>query len=165
MGAIGKLLSFARRTLAGVILDEAKVDTGGGAIHTVQHYSAPGDDSQPLTETDFAALMETGGAGEQVAVGWHDPTTPRKAEKGDKRIYSRNAPGTASAEVWLKANGEAHIEVFTEQTIFIKSPGKVVIDSPDIRVGDETASQPVARVGDLVVCLVNALSAAPGSPI
>ncbi len=164
MGRVGKLLSFVRRTVAGKLLDEAKVDTGGGAIHTVQHYADPGDDSQPLPG-DFPFLAETGGAGEHGAVGWHDTTTPRKAGPGEKRIYARSAAGTASVEFWMKASGEVHLEVFTVQPMYLKSLGPVIVDSPDIRVGDETASQPLARVGDLVAGSVNALSGAPGSPI
>lgn len=164
MGRIGKLLSFVRRVASGAILDEAKIDMGGGATRTVQVYSAPGDDSQPLPG-DFPAVVETGSSGQMMAVGWHDTKTPRKSEKGDKRIYSRSEAGTASAEVWLKANGEVHMEVFTAQTLFIKSAGPVVVDSDDIRVGDETASQPLARVGDMVVGSVRAICAAPGSPI
>jgi hypothetical protein len=166
MGKLAQFLSFARRTVAGVFLDEAKVDTGGGAIHTVQQFGDPGDDSQPLPG-DQALLVESGSAGGFGAVGWHDPTTPRKAGPGGKRIYARNSPGTASAELWIEPSGVVHLEIFTTgQTLFVKNAGgPVVVDSPDVRVGDENASQPIARVGDLVVGAINAISSAPGSPI
>lgn len=163
MGKIAQLISFARRTVSGTLRDEAKVDAGGGAIHTVQQFGDPGDDSQPL-QGDQALLIESGSAGGFGAAGWHDPTTPRKAQPGEKRIYSRSAAGTCAVEIWLKAGG-LRIECFGDLPIVVKSTGPVTIDSPDIRVGDETASQPIARSGDLVVGAINAICAAPGSPL
>ena len=165
MGAVGRLLSFFRRTRAGELLDEAKVDLGGSDPKTVQHYADPGDDSQPLPG-DFASLNETGVAGDRHAVGWHDTKTPRKAGAGEKRIYARSSTGTAACEVWLKATGEVVLEVFTSAPFYVRNHnGPTIIDCPDIRVGDETASQPIARVGDLVAGSIKALTTAPGSPI
>lgn len=167
MGRIAKLVSFLRRTTpAGAIIDEAEVDAGGNAKHTAQHFSAPGDDSQPM-DGDFAATNDSGGAGEKQIVGWHDPKTPRKSGKGGKRIYSRSAPGVVAAEFWMEPDGTSHLEIFeTGKPFYIKNTGgTVIVDCPDVRVGDEGASQPIARVGDLVVGAVRALSGAPGTPI
>lgn len=166
MGILGELLSFVRRTVSGSILDEAKVDTGGNS-KTVQNYGPPGEDSRPLPG-DFGVLVETGGRGEMGSVAWHDTKTERKAGDGEVRRYARSATGTASCEIWLKANGEVVLEVFTDQTLYLRNRnGRTVIDCPDVRIGDEGASQQVACVGDLVVGAINALApqGSPGVPL
>lgn len=148
----------------GTHVKDVKCLPGGRNAVTAAHFADAGDDSLPLPG-DAAALEESSGTGTGQVAGYHDPKTPPKAGPGEKRIYARSAPGTASAEIWLQADGSVRIEVFTSATLFIKSPGTVIIDSPDVRVGDETASQRIARVGDVVSGTVRALSAAPGSPI
>lgn len=151
MGAIGKLLSFFRREEAGALLDEAKVDLGGGHTKTVQHYAPPGYDAQPLAG-DFPVLVEADGTGEMAAVGYHDTETERKAGPGETRIYARSGAGVAVAEIWTKDDG----------TVYVTSlvTGKpVIVKSDDVRLGDEQASRPVACVGDIV--MIGALQAGP----
>jgi hypothetical protein len=160
MGRIAEVLSI-ERTSDGTAI---KVDPGGGANVTAQHFADAGDDSQPLPG-DFTALEDSSGAGAEQVSGYHDPKNAGQAGPGEKRIYSRNADGAPVAEVWLKANGEVVIKVLASSApITIESTGPIVVKSPDVRLGD-APGRPVARVGDLVAVTVpQLLSAAPGSP-
>jgi hypothetical protein len=79
---------------------------GGPNDLTADHFADSGDDCPPLAG-DFVALDDGPGTGTKQATGYHDPsaTTARQAAPGEKRIYSRAAPGTLAATVWLKADG------------------------------------------------------------
>jgi hypothetical protein len=162
MGRIAEVLSV-ERSGAGALV---KVDPGGGANVSAEHFGDSGDDSLPLPG-DFTALEESAGAGAEQVSGYHDSKNEGKAKPGEKRIYSRSTAGTPVAEIYLRDDGRIVIEVLKTggASLLIKSAGTVVIDSPDIRIGNESASQPIARVGDLVAVTVpQLLSAAPGSP-
>lgn len=164
-------------TLATVIASERKVeedgshlvdvqiDAGGGDPDIAELYQPPGDDSLPLPG-DGALLQDAPGTGAKAAVGFHDPVNEGKADEGEKRLYSRTKAGKLAADIWLKNDGSIHIEVFEELTapIYLKSKGPVIIDSPDVRLGDETASRAVACVGDLVAGSIKALGNL-GAPI
>jgi hypothetical protein len=120
MGRIAKLLSFFRTERNGAKISEAQVDPGGGANITAQHFANPGDDSQPLPG-DFVALATSSGTGRENAVGYLDPLSERKALKGEKRIYARDANGAPVAEVWLKNTGD--VEVANADATFTLSIG------------------------------------------
>jgi hypothetical protein len=158
MGSVGHIESFDRTEPA------AKVDPGGGALVTAQHYGAPGDDAAPLPG-DFAALQPCAGTGRSQALGYCDPIAAnRKAAGGERRIYGRNAQGQAVCEVWCKSDGSVVIDVIDGTApIEIRSMGTIVVNSPDVRLG--AGGRQVATVGDLVVGTVHALGAAPGTPI
>lgn len=100
MALTGKVKSFTRFER----LSRVKADVGGGDIRTPTHYSAPGDDSQPLP-SDYVVMVRVPGTGKYVAVGYLDPNDEQKAGAGEKRIYSRAADGSAVAGVYLKDNG------------------------------------------------------------
>jgi hypothetical protein len=102
--------------VAGAQAPEAKVDRGGGDSITAYHFSAPGDDSQPLPG-DVAFVAEDEGAGNGQIVGYQDPKTSPAAGVGEKRIYSRSGPGVVAAEVWLKADGS--IDLLTGGTAIV----------------------------------------------
>lgn len=104
MGRIARILSFIRSTRKSAKISDVKIDTGGGANITVEHFSTPGDDSHPL-KTDYVITLETPQSGGAVAVGYLDPANDQKANEGDKRIYSRDATGVVKAEIWLKNDG------------------------------------------------------------
>jgi len=104
VGRIGTLLSFLRSDKNGTKVSQSKIDTGGGANITVDHYAPLGDDSSPL-ENDFVFTSEIPQSGGMVAVAYLDPKNDSKAEKGEKRIYARKADGSVSAEIWLKSDG------------------------------------------------------------
>lgn len=165
-GTLATVLS-SERTVAedGDHLVDILVDSGAGVHEKVEFHQPPGDDSLPLPG-DGALLQPAPGTGNQATVGFSDPANQGKAGPGERRIYSRTQAGVLAADIWLKTDGSVHIEVHDlTARVFIKTPGPVIIDSPDIRLGDEEASRPIACVGDLVAGSVKALSTAPGSPI
>lgn len=117
MGLIARLLSFTRTKVDGAHVNDVKVDPGGGANVTAQHFGCPGDDSVPLPD-DFVATTSAPGSGTELVIGYIDPKNEPKAEAGEKRIYSRDSDGAVIAVVWLKndgtivvANGSGSIEM------------------------------------------------------
>lgn len=165
-GTLGTVVTTERKTEDdGTPITDVHVDAGAGDMLDAELYQPPGEDSLPLPG-DGALLQEAPGTGAKAAVGFHDPKNQGKAGEGEKRQYSRQTDGTLAAEIWLKS-GALHIEIAPGMTfpIYIKTGGRVVIDSPDIRVGSEEASRPIACVGDMVSGSVAALSAAAGFPI
>ena len=108
MGLIARVKSFTRRIAGGAKLSDVKVDPGGGANITGEHFADSGDDSHPL-DSDYAAAMPIRRSGGAVVVGYADPINTPKAAAGEKRIYGRNAAGAAVNEVWLKADSSVII--------------------------------------------------------
>jgi len=106
MGRIAKLLSFVRSLAGDAKVSDVKVNPGGGANVTAQHFSTPGDDSHPMPG-DYVATVPVQRTGSEVAVGYLDPLNEPKALSGDKRIYARDADGVVIVEVWLKNDGTA----------------------------------------------------------
>lgn len=169
-------MSDTSGTLATVVSTERKVEEDGtqvidvhvdvnGDAEVLELYQAPGEDSLPMPG-DSALEQEAPGTGIKAVVGFNDPVNVGTAAPGERRGYSRQADGTPAAEYHLKANGDVVIRTFVATgKIFIQSGGPVIVDSPDIRVGDETASRPIACVGDIVTGSIHALCAAPASPL
>lgn len=105
MGRIAKILSFVRSVIHGAKVSDVKVDPGGGANITAQHFAPAGDDSFPLT-TDYVYIGNVPRQGNGVALGYIDPINEPKALEGGKRIYARDpSDGSVIAEVWLKNDG------------------------------------------------------------
>lgn len=142
MGRIAKLLSFARSEVNGAKVSDVKVDPGGGANVTAQHFASPGDDSHPLPG-DYVALTGVTGTGRANALGYLDPTNERKALPGDKRIYARDEDGATVVEVWLQNDGTA---------IVVNAQGSVTL-RPDgsIRGSNGAGSFELESGGDFVV--------------
>lgn len=110
MGVVCRVLSFTRAMRNGARVSDTKSNPGGGANLTGEHFSAPGDDSYPLS-TDYVYKARGAQAGRFVSIGYLDPLNTPKAQKGDKRIYARDATtGAVVVEVWLKNDGAAIIE-------------------------------------------------------
>lgn len=105
MGRIAKILSFLRVTRNTAKISDVKVDSGGGANITAEHFAPVGDDSYPL-KTDYALTIGTRRSGGEAVVGYSDPLNTPKAAEGDKRIYARDpSDGSVVAEMWLKNDG------------------------------------------------------------
>lgn len=107
MGRIAIILSFVRSLAGEAKVSDVKVDPGGGANITAQHFAPAGDDAHPLPD-DYAATVPVQRTGSEVAVGYIDPKNEQKAQPGDKRIYARDPEdGRTVVEIWLKSTGEA----------------------------------------------------------
>lgn len=105
MGRIARVLAFLRVTRNNAKISDVKVDSGGGANITAEHFAPVGDDSYPL-KTDYALTVDTRRSGGEAVVGYSDPLNTPKAEEGDKRIYARDpSDGSVVIEVWLKNDG------------------------------------------------------------
>lgn len=164
-GTLGTVLSTERKTTDdGTPITDVRVDAGAGDIENVDLYQPPGVDALPLPG-DGALLQPAPGTGGKGAVGFDDPTNAGKALEGEHRIYSRTEDGKLVCEVWLKRGG-LHVEIHEQAfPVTIKTLGRIVLDSPDIRIGNEESSRSVACVGDMVAGSFKALTTAPGSPI
>ncbi len=108
MGKIAFLLSFVRSISNGVKVSRVKVDPGGGANITPEHYASPGDDSFPL-EGDYVLLVATPRTGNFSVAGYLDPLNIQTAQEGEKRLYSRDSSGAEIARVHLKNTGEVEV--------------------------------------------------------
>lgn len=164
-GTLATVIATERKAEDDVHMVDVQVDAGAGDITSAELFQAPGEDSLPMAG-DTALLQESAGSGVKAVVGFDDPVNEGKAANGEKRIYSRTAAGALAADIWLKADGSVHIEIHDLSVpLFLKSPGPVIIDSPDVRLGNESASRQVACVGDIVAGSIHALSTAPGNLI
>jgi hypothetical protein len=104
MGFLARVISFARTTVDGAQAPEVTVDRDGDEVATGYHFESSGDDAPPLPG-DLAYLGDDAGAGAAQAIGYQDPLTPGTAAPGERRIYSRSAPGVVAVELWLKGDG------------------------------------------------------------
>ncbi len=100
MGRIAKVVSFLKRSIV--------ADPGGGSNITANHFSPPGDDSQPLPD-DYCVVSKSAKTGGGTVAGYYDAENLPKAGPGEKRIYARDSTGVLIVEVWLKSDGEAVI--------------------------------------------------------
>lgn len=156
MGRVAEVLAATRRMIRGVPVLSIKLSRGGGANATADHYGPSGDDSPPLPG-DFAHSSAGPGSGQEQITGYHDPRNPGVALPGEKRLYVRDEDGEIVGTIWMKRDG----------TIRIETDGPVIVDSPDVRLGDGSA--PIATAGDLVTVIVPALAvggvlATPSNP-
>ena len=104
MGYLAKVVSFARTVIAGEQTPEVRFDRDGDDTGSAHHFGAPGDDAPPLPG-DIVYVGDDAGRGVVEALGYQDPIVAGTAEDGERRIYSRAAPGVVIAEVWLKRDG------------------------------------------------------------
>lgn len=102
---IGRVLSFVRRVRTGANVSEVTLNQGGDTTKLSEHFSDPGDDSQPLVQ-DYALASKIPRNGGAAIVGYIDPVNAGKALPGDKRIYARSSSGVPVSEVWLKNDGD-----------------------------------------------------------
>ena len=130
-GKLSKLLSFVRLSRNDALLSESKVDPGGGANITGEHFDGPGEDAHPI-EGDIVAILPIprSNGDDGVAVGYADIQNEKKAARGDKRIYARGSDGVLICEIWLKNDGEILIDNFTASTTML--PNGTVTTKNDV---------------------------------
>ena len=87
---------------------DVKVDTGGGANITVEHFAPAGDDSHPLPD-DYVFTAPVAGTGRASVSGYYDPTNEGKTAPGERRAYARTPTEGGGrrviAEHWIKNDG------------------------------------------------------------
>ncbi len=125
MSRVAEVLASERTVDEGAHGVDVKCDPGGDTI-TAEHFSDPGDDSQPL-RGDFVALSDSSGSGCEAAVGFADVKNQGKAKPGEKRIYARDASGAVKVELWLKGDGSLVIDNGSGQ-VELASSGDVTIN-------------------------------------
>ena len=126
---IAKLLSFVRTEANGAKVTDVEIDIGGGDNRTAQHFSAPGDDSFPLT-TDYALTADVARSGSNAAPGYLDPVNDPVAQEGDKRVYGRNpADGSPINQVWLKNDGSVLISN-DNGSVLLRPDGGSIVTTP-----------------------------------
>lgn len=104
MGMTSTVRAFARRENAGAQFARTTIDPGAGSNQDAVHFSAPGDDAQPLPG-DLVASASNLSTNGQNAIGYLDPKNAGITEPGEKRIYARAADGTIVSEMYLKNDG------------------------------------------------------------
>ncbi len=104
MGLIGIVRKFARLAKGGKSFAQVTVDQGAGQNQDMNHFSDPGDDSQPLP-TDLVAASDNMASNGLSAVGYIDEKNPGIAKLGEKRIYSRDSDANVMASFYLKDDG------------------------------------------------------------
>lgn len=107
MGRIALVIEFVQKILtSGGRAGVAKVNPGGGANITAQHFADSGDDSYPLPG-DYAAMIDTPRTGSAASIGYVDLANEPKAKPGEKRIYARDSnTGQTVLEMWLQNDGK-----------------------------------------------------------
>lgn len=122
MGRIAKIIDILLGERNGAKVSDVKANPGGEATVQADQFNTAGDDSHPLPG-DYAVFIELPRGG-YASVGNIDPKNAQTAQRGERRIYSRNAEGIQVAEVWLKNDGtitinndEAHVLVKPDGTI------------------------------------------------
>ena len=156
MGLLTRLLSFSRRSEYSV----GVVDSGGQNNFTAEHFSDPGDDSQPLPD-DYVVTVGVQRSGGQVAAGYVDLKNLQTAGPGEKRIYARDSTGAAINQVWLQSSGDIRINngsglivMSANGTVNINgvtiSAAGVVTVPDSLRVAGDEVAQHIHPAGDLL---------------
>lgn len=131
MGLIGRLLSFNQLTRGGAYVSDVKLDPGGGANLTGEHFGPAGDDSHPLAG-DYVQAVRVTQSGRVSVLGYLDPENAPKAEAGEKRIYSRDTDGIPAAELWLKNDGSILLTNPAGGVIQLQADGVIVLNGVTI---------------------------------
>lgn len=147
MGMIGRLLEFVRTTRKGAQASTSKIDPGGGFLLTCEHFSAPGDDGQPLPG-DYVVTVAVPRRGGSVAVGYLDPVNAGQAGPGERRQYARDSGGAVVVSLWLKSNGSAILSN-SDGSVELQAGGDVVINGVTIDAAGNITSPGVIE-GDTV---------------
>ena len=144
---ITRVLNFLR----GDQFSETRVDPGGGAAFTADHFSSSGDDAHPLAD-DYAVTVPVQRTGGQSVVGYVDIQNARKSLPGEKRSYARGSNGGQVSEVWLRNDGTVMITssgTVNINGVIIDPSGNVIVPNSLIVDGDEVA-QHNHDAGDLL---------------
>jgi hypothetical protein len=109
MGLIALVLNLARKLQGFAQVDDVKTDIGSQTTITAEHYSAPGDDSNPLPQ-DYCALVDLPRVNGYCSVGYLDPKNANISAPGEKRIYARDSSGNVVSDIHLKNDGSVVID-------------------------------------------------------
>lgn len=109
-GLIGRVLSYTRiAERFGAKVSDVKLDPGGGANETGEHFQAANQDAVPLPG-DYLVTVRVQRTGGQVVVGIIDPKQQQTAEPGEHRIYARDADGKQVVQLHMKKDGAARMD-------------------------------------------------------
>lgn len=150
MARTAKVLEFERDGSK----ESVKVDPGGAVNKTAEHVAPPGVDAPPLPG-DYAEIGESSGKGTARVAGYYDHRNTRLAEGGEFRIYGRDSDGSVVNSFWLKGDGTIVVENDGGTFTFAPS-GQQRSTFTDVELIDG-AGQPIARVGDLLSVIIQAL--------
>jgi hypothetical protein len=107
MGLIGRILDSFKGT-AGE--PAAKVEIYKGDNANARIFNPPGDDSRPLDgDICYTEDSEDTEGGKDI-IGFIDQKNEPVSEKGERRLYSRDANGNIVAKIHLKKDGTVLIE-------------------------------------------------------
>lgn len=109
-----------------------------GQISNVMQYHSGGDDYNPAADCEAMVTEIADNPAHKFAYCWKD-ATPRKAQTGEKRLYSVNG-GKVCAEIWLKNDGKIEITGDTDISVNCKNANitaseSATIDAPAINLG------------------------------
>jgi len=138
MGRIARLLGFVRTTKNGANVSDVKVNPGGGANITGEHFSAPGEDANPLPG-DSVITISIEGTGREVVVGYIDHANAQTASSGEKRVYARNSSGAAVVHLFLHSDGSAEL-INANGGITLHVDGSVDINGATITAAGDVIS-------------------------
>lgn len=127
MGWIARVLSSARRTIAGTPTTDVKSDPGGGANVTPALFLPPGDDARPLPG-DYEYLAPTQRRGGWAVLGFQDAVNAGITAPGERRLYARDASGAVVASVYLQNDGTIVAENDTASMTWA-SDGTMTLDN------------------------------------
>lgn len=139
---VAQVLGFERNGVE----ETTKVDPGGGANKTADHYSPCGVDAPPLPG-DSAVLTESSGTGTEACAAYSDPDNTRVARPGEHRVYARDEDGNVVGSGYWKRDGTIVFEN-TGGTLELSPAGILSANASQVRL-TSAAGQPMARVGDL----------------
>lgn len=111
--------------------DNIKVDLGGDDTAIADTFQPSGEDSPPLPG-DTVAMVPGPSTGTVQTTGYDDDTE-REAEPGEKRTYSRSAPGVLAASIYLQKDGSILIRDHV-------GGGDVVLGGGEVTAKADTAS-------------------------
>jgi len=156
MGRLAVVLSFFRTLRNGANVSDVKVDPGGGANATAEHFSSSGDDSQPLPG-DYALLVGSTGEGREEVSGYIDPLNAGTAAPGEKRIYARStSTGDVVASLWLKNTGEVVCSNAAGGSFGLDAAGQFIVNGVVVDLaGLLTATDVTATTNDVTLSTHN----------
>lgn len=132
------------------------VEGGEGDGATIDHFTAPGDDSPPL-EGDYALVVPLEGESDTLATASYSDDTAKVAARGEKRTYARDSSGAVTAEIHMKGDGEIAIQQ-------VGGASAVIAPDGEITLANSAASVAVSATGEITLSGVS-VSLAQGTPL
>jgi hypothetical protein len=125
MGLIAVVKSFVRTERNGAKLSDVKLDPGGGANITGEHFADPGDDSHPLPG-DYAVTVGIPRNGGQVPVGHADIVNDPESQPGEAGKYGRD-PSTGQRVNRIRCKSDGSVIMSNDNGSFeVKADGSII---------------------------------------